>query len=275
MTLVASLPALGFAQSVETPRSAREQTSEREGGAGAESAQPGYAEQIKSALNEAALGNFAEAREHFRRAHALDPSARTLRGLGMVEFELSHYVESARLLAQALDANVKPLSGKLRSETEALLERAREYVGAVRVVSEPKSAAVMVDGALVDLGSSRSVSLTVGDHVFELRADAYLPAKQIVKVNGGETVRLDVKLVPAPSSVQATGPLDMPKRDAPAAAQPTARKWWLWVTVGVVLAGGAATAAILLTRKDKEIDAYTTKNSPPMSTIKTLTLGAY
>jgi hypothetical protein len=67
----------------------------------------------------------ARAREELRRAHAIFPNARTLRGLGMVEFELRSYVQSVQLLEQALAASVKPLDGKLRTDTEALLARAQ------------------------------------------------------------------------------------------------------------------------------------------------------
>ena len=243
---------------------------------GAESNVPGYAEQIKSALSEASLGNFAEAREHFRRAHALDPSARTLRGLGMVEFELSHYVESARLLNQALDSAVKPLSGKLRGETEALLARAREYIGVVRVSSEPKSAALIVDGSLVELGPSRTITLPVGDHVFELRSDGFLPAKKVLTVEGGESTTLTVKLVAVTGDDERSPrPLGDPRHDQPVASKPLAHRWWFWLTLGVVVAAGGATAALLLTRKQEPLDAYTTRNSPPGSTIKTLTVGSY
>jgi hypothetical protein len=180
--LVVLLVAFALLSSLGPAQSAR-----AEGPAEAESPSPAYAEHIKSALSETALGNFAEAREHFRRAHAIDPSARTLRGLGMVEFELSHYVDSARFLSEALRSNVKPLSGKLRSETEALCERARQYVGSVQVVTDPSSATVIVDGAVIDLDASRTVTLPVGDHSFEVRSDGRMPAKQVVKVDGGET----------------------------------------------------------------------------------------
>ena len=82
---------------------------------------PGYSETISDAVHELELGNFAEAREQFRRAHAVSPNARTLRGLGVTEFELRNYGESAELLQQALDSDVKPLEGKLRSDAEKLL----------------------------------------------------------------------------------------------------------------------------------------------------------
>jgi hypothetical protein len=262
--LVALLVAFAWLSSLGPAQSARAQ-----GPAEAESPSPAYAEHIKSALSETALGNFAEAREHFRRAHAIDPSARTLRGLGMVEFELSHYVDSARFLSEALRSNVKPLSGKLRSETEALCERARQYVGSVQVVTDPRSAAVIVDGAVIDLDASRTVTLPVGDHSFEVRSDGRLPAKQVVKVDGGETVRLVLTLVPVAPSEGELGPVDPRTRESPAAAKPLVRKWWFWTTLAVVAAAGG-TAAILLTRKHDSVDAYTTRNTPDGSTFHTL-----
>ncbi|HEX6239538.1 MAG TPA: hypothetical protein VFZ61_01540, partial [Polyangiales bacterium] len=54
----------------------------------AKSGPPGYADAIEQALSELEAANYPEAREEFQRAHAIYPNARTLRGLGMVEFEL-------------------------------------------------------------------------------------------------------------------------------------------------------------------------------------------
>jgi hypothetical protein len=45
----------------------------------------GYREAVDEGLAEMELKNFEEAGEQFRRAHALYPNARTLRGLGFVE----------------------------------------------------------------------------------------------------------------------------------------------------------------------------------------------
>lgn len=57
-----------------------------------------YEDAVRLALGEFDAGNFAEAREHFRKAHSLDPNARTLRALGLVEFELRNYGEAANFL---------------------------------------------------------------------------------------------------------------------------------------------------------------------------------
>jgi tetratricopeptide (TPR) repeat protein len=109
----------------------------------ASTAEPvGYKAAIDSAIEEFASNNLAEAREHFGRAHALFPNARTLRGLGMVEFELRNYPEAIGWLRKALAFDVKRLEGKLRGETEDLLERANGYVGEVRLRVSPSDASV-------------------------------------------------------------------------------------------------------------------------------------
>ena len=51
---------------------------------------PGFQRAINAAIADFEAGRFEQARTHFAEAHALSPSARTLRALGMVEFELRH-----------------------------------------------------------------------------------------------------------------------------------------------------------------------------------------
>ena len=128
---------------------------------------PGYSEAISQALRELEATNYPEAREEFQRAHALFPNARTLRGLGLVEFELRNYGESVRRLEEALASTVKPLDDKLRAETDALLARARRYLGEVHVDVEPSVATVIVDGTRVELGPENSMLLEVGEHTVE------------------------------------------------------------------------------------------------------------
>lgn len=70
---VLSTPSVGTAQS-------RRESTQKE--------PAGYRDAIDTALQEMGLGNYEEAREQFARAHALSPNARTLRGLGISEFEL-------------------------------------------------------------------------------------------------------------------------------------------------------------------------------------------
>ena len=79
-----------------------------------------YERLVDDAVAEFRRRNFAEARSLFARANALNPNARTLRGLGMTELELGNFIDSSELLRSALDSKVRPLEGTLRSETECI-----------------------------------------------------------------------------------------------------------------------------------------------------------
>ena len=49
-----------------------------------------YQDVVREGIHEFTAGNFVEARTLFERAHALKPSARTFRGLGLISYELKH-----------------------------------------------------------------------------------------------------------------------------------------------------------------------------------------
>ena len=61
-----------------------------------------------------------------------------------------------------------------------------------------------------------------GDLILRVEADGYYPWIGDVYVDRGDLTRLDVSLDEAP--------------------RPLYREWWLWTVVGVVVAGGVATA---------------------------------
>jgi tetratricopeptide (TPR) repeat protein len=210
---------------------------------------PGYAEAVTAALNELEADNYPEAREEFRRAHAIFPNARTLRGLGMVEFELRNYVQSVTLLEEALASNVRPLDGKLRTDAESLLARAQRYVGEVAIDVEPSEANLVVDGSPLRVNDKNVIRLEVGEHTLEAQAAGHIAEKRTVQVVGGERVDLRIRLsTPTAKAARESG---QPGGAHEAERRPVYKKWWLWTTLAVVVAGGAATAAILLS-EDKE-----------------------
>jgi tetratricopeptide (TPR) repeat protein len=230
----------------------------------------GYKAAIDNALAEFDSSNFAEAREHFIRAHTLFPNARTLRGLGMIEFELRNYVDALTYLEQALASPVKALEGQLRSETQALLVRARGYVGTVKLSLLPEHASIEVDGFPLADGVHRELRLPVGDHVIEFQAEGYQNARRAFKLHGEELLTLDVKLL-----TRAAVASDEERRragsrtDPPVEPQaPVYKRWWLWTTVGVVLAGGAVAAVLLSTKTQREEQPVLTSNTPPNATIE-------
>ena len=241
-----------------------------------------YEDAIRLALSEFDAGNFAEAREHFRKAHSLDPNARTLRALGLVEFELRNYGEAANFFEQSLKSAIKPLNDKQRADTEKLLERTRGYLGTVHLATTPAQATIVVDGATVELGPSGTLVLEVGEHVFEFHADGHLPAKQRVSIKGGQTETLRVTLRHAldPISVAQAAEGEGSGAATPASGasrvdKPLYKKWWVWTATGVAVVAGVVTTAVLVTRDGKtESEGVMSPNTPSGATIQSLIQGA-
>jgi hypothetical protein len=221
-----------------------------------------YRSAIATALQEFELGNYAEAREQFRVAHKLAPSARTLRGLGVTEYELRNYPESVRYLEQALASDEKPLDGAMRKHAEEVLYRAQGYVGVVSLEVKPEHADVTLNGQPIEL-SRGSLLLPVGDHVLEFAATGHATQRRSTTVNGRErqTIRVVLTaLVTAPQSEPAAMTADRRPSDPP-----VYRRWWLWTSVGLVAVAGGVTTALLVRRSrdgDSEVRPTKSPNVP-------------
>lgn len=207
----------------------------------------GYDEAIELGVQEFDLGNFAEARARFLEAHRVYPNARTLRALGMVAYELRHYVSSIQYLKQALESAERPLTPRLRQAVEKLLKRAGAYVGRYRVTLRPPGAQLWADGDEVELGSDGMLMLSVGDHVLESRARSHRPLRRTLRVLGGENEALDLVLLPLPE-LAASG---VERRIGGGAEVdegsmlPRRKKRWLWTALGVAVAGGLAAGLVI------------------------------
>ncbi|MDB4977811.1 MAG: hypothetical protein JWN48_6152 [Myxococcaceae bacterium] len=155
-----------------------------------------YERTIDAALEEYGVAHYEEARGLFEHAHALEPSARTLRGLGMVEFELRHYVRSAELLSAALDSRYKPLTAEQRSAVSELLARTRQFMGRYQLELVPVEAAATVelDGQPAPLDAEHRLSLSAGEHHLRIQADGYAPSELRIDAKGGEERALRVQL---------------------------------------------------------------------------------
>jgi hypothetical protein len=206
---------------------------------------PGYREAVARGVEEYTHRNFTESREQFARAHALFPNARTLRGLGIAEYELRNYSESVRLLEQALASGVKPLAGVMREETQTLLARAKEYVGELRLDLEPEQAIVLIDGVTLERTPGAPLLLDVGDHLLEFRANGRLTERRAIMVKGGQSASVRVvlsALAPAATATLAVAAAlqpAAPPQSAQSERTPVYARWWLWTAVGVAVAGAA------------------------------------
>jgi tetratricopeptide (TPR) repeat protein len=164
-------------------------------GASAQADDSAYRATVDEAVREFSAGRYEEARALFKRAHGLSPNARTLRGLGMTAFELRAYVQSIRELQAALDDKRKPLEGDLRLKVEGLLDKARKFVGVLRLELDPKNASVLVDGKPPAFEKNGSLLLDAGTHVISATAPEHKATNVRVLVEGDtdQTVRVPLE----------------------------------------------------------------------------------
>ena len=160
---------------------------------GSEQADSSYDVLIREALSEFNALNYAEARSLFERAHALRPNARTLRGLGITAFELKRYVQAIQELEAALVETRTALTAKQHAEVEALIDKARGFVGKVRLELTPPDADVLVDG---QPAAGSELVLDLGEHQVSVRADGYRDETIKLVIDGGEQITRRVELLP-------------------------------------------------------------------------------
>jgi tetratricopeptide (TPR) repeat protein len=212
----------------------------------------GYLKLIEAGLNEYYAHHFVEARALFAQAHALNPNARTLRVLGMAEFEMRRYPQSLEYLRAALTSDVHPLNAELRAQALELEQRALTFVGQVHVELQPAAASIAIDDGSLELPPNGLLILQAGEHTLEARAENHRTQKRTLDIKGGEELSLRITLerdLFKPSATQ-------PSSDrTPLYASP-----WLWTGVGVVLAG-AATALIFALKPADRIEVATPRDT--------------
>ena len=163
---------------------------------------------IGDAVAEYDAGHFQEARALFRQAHERQPTARTLRGIGMCSFELRDYVEATRSLAASLRETRRPLTSEQKRHAELLLARAHTFVGRFTVKIKPANASLFVDGHPAELEPDGVLLLSFGRHQLSLRCASCAPTEkeQEITVSGGEHKEIELALAPAPPPRRRTSP---------------------------------------------------------------------
>jgi len=162
-----------------------------------------YRSALKEALAEYDANRFEEARILFRRAHEINPNARTLRSIGMASFELRDYVSAVRALSAALMDTHKPLSSAQRTHARSLLERSRMYVDIYTLKISPPDARLLIDGRAPDTEPDGTVLLGFGSHNLEASKPGFVLRTLVVDVRGGE--RKDLAMTLERKSAEASG----------------------------------------------------------------------
>lgn len=220
----------------------------------AEPENPEYKQAVDAAIEEYGRGHYAEARSLFERAHALDPNARTLRGLGMVEFELRHYVRAAELLEASRTSQRKPLPPDQRAAVDELLARTRQFIARYTVTVQPETPASQfeLDGQPVELDAERRLTLETGEHVLRVSAPDRLPRELRIDAKGGEQrsvrVELPAKLEPGRAPAATTALQTKRSHDRPVLGITL-------ISVGSAIAAAGASLGViaLLDAKDAKV----------------------
>lgn len=152
-----------------------------------------YEALIRRAVAEYQSGAWEEARALFQEAHALEPNARTLRGLGLTAYELHRYVECIADFEAALTHPERPLDAAQRKEVAGLLARAKGFISAYELELEPVDAQVLIDGGQASFRDGL-VLLDPGVHTLVVRAEGYTESHQQLRVPAGARRSLRIVL---------------------------------------------------------------------------------
>ena len=207
-----------------------------------------YRKTIKDGVSEYDAHHFEEARSLFRRAHEMNPNARTFRGIGMTSFELRDYVLAVHNLSAALHDQRKPLSAEQRKDAQDLLDRSRMFVDVYTLTVSPWDAHVIIDGHAPEFEPDGTMLFSFGEHSLEVSAPGMATRTLSFNVRGGERKELSIGLEPATGitprpSAPATTRIAASAKPAPGVARSgngAAVSWLLAGGAAALLAGGTA-----------------------------------
>jgi hypothetical protein len=206
-----------------------------------------YRELIRKAVQEYELGNWAEAKLFFTDAHALNPNARTMRGLGLVAYALRNYVEAQTWFQQALDSHVEPLPDKLRIEVSEYLRLSEHFLAHLRVAVDPGEAEIRLDDKPLDssaMAGGGGATVNPGPHELIISQNGYETVRRHLDLDAAANIELSFRLhslLPvAPPPPQPLAAAIQPEEPKPLAPQPDAPFIGGWL-----VAGGSAAMAIV------------------------------
>jgi tetratricopeptide (TPR) repeat protein len=226
-----------------------------------------YETVVSEGLRAYQAGQYLAARASFEHAHALSPSARTLRALGMTAVELRRYSAAHAELEAALGDARQPLTEAQRGEVTQMLRWLESTLATLRMVVEPAGARVVVDG---EPGRAPFL-LEPGAHEVRVLADGYETSEQRLELAAAQERTLEVRLTPTPPLVAAAlAPATQltaakaepgaelfeqpsPARDAGSGS--VLHRWWFWTAIGVAVVAGTTLAIVAASGSEHQVAA--------------------
>ena len=147
-----------------------------------------YRALVDRALVELRLQHWSEARVLFSEAHAVLPSAQTLRALGTTAFELRLYTRALNELEAALQHPVRPLDPEQREQVSRLASQARSFVAQATITGVPVDGKLALDGSEIVLPGDLTIVLDPGEHELQVTfGDGSLWQRALTVVSGQRT----------------------------------------------------------------------------------------
>ena len=209
-----------------------------------------YTDAVEEAVWQSSKGNWSAARKAFREAHELFPNARTLRGLGMVAYQLQDYPDAYRNLLASLLEKRRALTAEQDEQVRLLLAETRRVIGRFTTRSLPSGSKYFVDDLQVKLEENGALLLPIGQHNVRVEAPE-ASGRAVLTVRGGEVGPLQVELVPhevepapEPEPLAEEEPEEQP---TPAAQEQSTLSPWPAISMiagGVLVVSGAALFAV-------------------------------
>jgi hypothetical protein len=188
-------------------------------------------------------GRSAEALEMFRRAHALEPTPRTLGQMGLVETSLQHWIDADTHLRASLETPDDPWVKKTRSLLDKALEVAGQHIGELAITGPEGTKVFIAGGSANTLPLTAPVRLPEGDARISAIAPGFKQLIQTVRIEGRSHASLELKLQPIEAAQSGDGHGAFPAPILPAEVPSPRRSRWVPWTVGglfvVAVAAGA------------------------------------
>lgn len=218
-----------------------------------------YKRIVTEALKEYELGHWDEAEALFARAHEINPTARTLRGMGLAAFENRRYVLAVGRLQAALADKRNALTAAQRNEVQGVIERASAFISHFVVTLSPQDAEITVNGAPATRNETGELLLDPGEYEIVATAEGYKSRSARVRAEGGARGRAVIELEPeqseeAPSpeetAASAFHPTPEPARSQPETHGSGARVLMItgFAVLGAGVIAGSVTGILALTK---------------------------
>ena len=183
-------------------------------------------------------GAFAAAVAKYRASYKLSPSPALLYNIGNAYERLGDYPHALAYFERF--AAVAPPDLKARVvRLDDLIDGVRGRLARVVVQCAVPGARVLVRGELQGTTPlADAIPAMPGEAHVEILADGYQPFAEDVALTAGKETRVDAVLVPEIATKS------VPQRREEGASLTS--EWWFWTGVGVIAAGGIATAIVVL-----------------------------